>query len=79
MSLKKVRGGVTGFGDTLVSKTCHFFCRVSRKGERGGGGRFIWYSTVYKLCGKIIEHIVTNSFYSIWDSFRENCPTVKML
>ena len=37
MSLKKVRGGVTGFGDTLVSKTCHSFYRVSRKG-RGGGG-----------------------------------------
>ena len=34
--LKKVRGGVKGFGDTLVSKTCHFF-RVSRKGAEGGG------------------------------------------
>ena len=46
MRLKKVRGGVKGFGDTLVSKTCHFF-RVSRKGAEGGGGRYIWYSTVH--------------------------------
>ena len=37
MRLKKVRGDVKGFGDTLVSKTCHFF-RVSRKGAKGGGG-----------------------------------------
>ena len=37
MSLKKVRGGVTDFGDTLVSKTC-LFLMVSRKGRRGGGG-----------------------------------------
>ena len=44
MSLKMVRGGVTGFGDTLVSQTCHFL-RVSRKG-RGGRSRYIWYSTV---------------------------------
>ena len=35
--LKKVRGGVMGFGDTLVSKACHFF-KVSRKGAEGGGG-----------------------------------------
>ena len=28
MSLKKVRGSVTGFGDTLVSKTCLFFFKV---------------------------------------------------
>ena len=39
MRLKKkkkvhVRGGMMGFGDTLVSKTCHFF-RVSRKGAEG--------------------------------------------
>ena len=48
MSLKKVRGGVTGFGDTLVSKTCRFFFRVSRKG-RGWGGRYIWYSTLHNF------------------------------
>ena len=36
MSLKKVRGGVTGFGDTLVSKTCGFFLGSHVRG--GGGG-----------------------------------------
>ena len=35
MSLKKIRGGVTGFGDTLVSKTCLFFLGSH---VRGGGG-----------------------------------------
>ena len=35
MSLKKVRGDVMGFGDTLISKTCHFL-RVSREGRKGG-------------------------------------------
>ena len=55
MSLKKVRGGVTGFGDTLVSKTCRFF-RVSRKGQRGGGGgHYIWYSTVYVLHAETVS------------------------
>ena len=47
MSLKKVRGGVTGFGDTLISKTCLFYFRVSHKGRRGGGGRYIWYLVFY--------------------------------
>ena len=42
MSLKKVRGGVTGFGDTLVSK--HAGSHV--RGGAEGGGRYIWYSTV---------------------------------
>ena len=35
MHLKKVRGGLIGFGDTLVSKPLHFF-RFSRKGAEGG-------------------------------------------
>ena len=35
MSLKKVRGGVTGFGDTLVSKHAVFFLGSH---VRGGGG-----------------------------------------
>ena len=38
MSLKKVRGGVTGFGDTLVSKTCRFFLGSHVRGGDGGGG-----------------------------------------
>ena len=41
MSLKKVRGGVTGFGDTLVSKTCLFILGSHIRG--GGEGRYIWY------------------------------------
>ena len=47
MSLKKVRGGVTGFGDTLVSKTCLFILGSHIRG--GGEGDVIsgiWYSTV---------------------------------
>ena len=42
MSLKKVRGGMTGFGDTLVSKTCHFLM-VSRKGRREGSLYLVFY------------------------------------
>ena len=37
MSLKKVRGGVTGFGDTLVSKTCLFILGSHIRGGGGGG------------------------------------------
>ena len=43
MSLKKVRGGVTGFGDTLVSKTCLFILGSHIR----GGGRYIWYLVFY--------------------------------
>ena len=43
MSLKKVRGGVTGFGDTLVSKTCLFFFGSH---VRGGGSLYlVFYGT----------------------------------
>ena len=55
MSLKKVCGGVTGFGDTLVLKTCLFFFRVSRKRRRGGGGSLylVFYGTTFiPLCFK---------------------------
>ena len=41
MSLKKVRGGVTGFGDTLVSKTCLFILGSHIRGG-GGGGRTLY-------------------------------------
>ena len=46
MSLKKVRGGVTGFGDTLVSKTMPFFFLGSH--VRGGGGSL--YLVFYGIC-----------------------------
>ena len=50
----KLRGGVTGFGDTFISKTCLFFLGSHVRG-RGGGGRYIWYSMVHGL------EIISNS------------------
>ena len=47
MSLKKVRGGVTGFGDTLVSKTCLFFLGSH---VLGGGGAVISGILRYTNC-----------------------------
>ena len=45
--LKKVRGGVMGFGNTLVSKTCYFFGPHVR-GRRGGGSlNLVFYSRCF--------------------------------
>ena len=53
--LKKVHGGMMGFGDTPISKT-YLFLRVSRKGAEGGGGggggggslNLVFYGSVFK-------------------------------
>ena len=46
MSLKKVRGRVTGFGDMLVSKTCRFFLGSHIRGGGGGGRGFVISGTL---------------------------------
>ena len=49
--LKKVRGGVMGFGDTLGSKTCHFLGSHVR-GQRGGGVgsiNLVFYGNTFSL------------------------------
>ena len=54
MSLKKVRGGVTGFGDTLVSKTCLFILGSHIRGGGGGGTLYLVFygNTFVEMYGK---------------------------
>ena len=72
MSLKKVRGGVTGTGDTLVSKTCLFFFRVSPKGRRGGGSLYlviIFEKSIHKQYLRSAHNfLILPGFYSLVSS-----------
>ena len=47
MSLKKVRGGVTCFGDTLVSKTCLFILGSHIRGGGGGTLYLVFYGNTF--------------------------------
>ena len=63
MYLKKVRGSMMGFGETLVYKTCHFL----GSHVRGGSLYLVFYGT--KLCSTVMPRALISRGNALLESY----------